>query len=136
MEEAPIPQSHVFPFITTMDEAESPLPPAISASSPSNSIYHSPTQPQKKVKTVTDLTLAQEEYMALWLQENELLYNKNLNAYKDYKKKEAMWESKAASMGKVVQILKTWYRSIHTRVGCLLHMKSWGGATEITKSDL
>ena len=63
------------PFNTAMDEAESPLPPASRASSPSTSIYHSPTQPQK-VKTVTVLTLAQEEDMALWLQENELLYNK------------------------------------------------------------
>ena len=47
------------------DEAESPLPPASCASSPSNSISHSPTQPQKKAKTVTDLTWAQEEDMLI-----------------------------------------------------------------------
>ena len=117
------------------DEAGSPLPPASRASSPSNSVSNSPTLPQKKAKIVTDLTLAQEEDMALWLQENELLYNKKLTAYKDYKKKETLWESKAASMEKDVQILKTWYRSIRTRFGRLLHRKSGDGATEITERD-
>ncbi|OWF54880.1 hypothetical protein KP79_PYT00277 [Mizuhopecten yessoensis] len=38
-----------------------------------------------------------EEDMAAWQEENELLYNKKNNAYKDFRKKDAMWESKAAS---------------------------------------
>ena len=49
---------------------------------------------------MTDLTMAQEEDMASWLEENELLYDKKLNAYKDFKTKDALLESKAASMGK------------------------------------
>ena len=47
--------------------------------------------------------------MASWLEANDLIYNKKVNAYKDFRKKDALWEAKAADMGKDVIILKTWY---------------------------
>lgn len=91
-----------------------------SLSNPSTS-HVSLTQPQKKAKTTTDLTDTQEENMASWLEVNNLIYNKKLNAYKDFRKKDALWESKAADMDKDVDILKTWYRSICTRFTRLMH---------------
>ena len=105
---SPVSTPSALPPPSPQPEAESPWSPvAFRASSPSNSISQSPTQPQKKAKTVTDLTVAQEEDMVLWLQENELLYNKKINAYKNYRKKDVLWESKAATMEKDVQMLKT-----------------------------
>lgn len=43
--------------------------------------------------------------MASWLEVNDHIYNKKLNAYKDFKKKDALWESKAVVMDKDVDIL-------------------------------
>ena len=68
--------------------------------------------------------------MASWLEENELLYNKKLNAYKDYRKKNTFMESKAVSIGKDVLILKTWYMSICSRFTCLNKKKSGDGTSE------
>lgn len=77
-----------------------------SLSNPSTS-HVSLTQSQKKAKTTTDLTVTQEEDMASWLEVNDLIYNKKLNAYKDFRKKDNLWEAKAADMDKDVDILKT-----------------------------
>lgn len=43
--------------------------------------------------------------MASWLEVNDHIYNKKLNAYKDFKKKDALWESKEVVMDKDVDIL-------------------------------
>ena len=47
---------------------------------------------KKKPKKITDLTDEEEEVMALWIRENECLYNKKLNAYKDMQKKNKLWD--------------------------------------------
>ena len=46
---------------------------------------------KKKPKKITDLIDEEEEIMALWIRENECLYNKKLNAYKDMQKKNKLW---------------------------------------------
>jgi hypothetical protein len=55
---------------------------------------------------VTDLTFAQEEEMTSWLEENELLYNKTLNAYKDYKKKMLFGSQKQLAWAKMSRSLR------------------------------
>lgn len=71
--------------------------------------------------------------MASWLEVNDHIYIKKLNVYKEFKKKDALWESKAVVMDKDVDILKTWYRSIRTRFTRLMHRKSGDGSGELTE---
>lgn len=44
--------------------------------------------------------------MVSWLEVNNLIYNKKLYAYRDFRKKDVLWESKADDMDKDVDILK------------------------------
>lgn len=51
-------------------------------------------KPKKnKAKTYTHLTMDQEDAMFDWLKNNEVLYNKKLEGYKDTKKKALLWTS-------------------------------------------
>ncbi|XP_041373346.1 uncharacterized protein LOC121386495 [Gigantopelta aegis] len=90
-------------------------------SSPASS--RSPSPKAKKVKKMTNLSTDEEESMAEWLAENQLLYNKKLFSYKNKAKKDKMWADKATEMGKTVETLQIWYRSIRTRYGRLLKKK-------------
>lgn len=59
--------------------------------------------------------MSQRTDMATWLEENERLYNKMLNAYNDFMISERKtWESKSSRIGMDVQVLKIVYRSIFT----------------------
>ena len=70
---------------------------------------------KKKPEKITDLTDEEEEVMALWIRENECLYNKKLNAYKDMQKKNKLWDDQAKEMNKDMEMLQIWYRSLRTR---------------------
>ena len=69
----------------------------------------------KKTKTHTHLTPEQEEAMVEWLKANEVLYNKKLEAYKDTKKKNFLWQKQAEVMGVNSEELIIWYTSLRTR---------------------
>ena len=73
------------------------------------------SDPKKKPKKTTDLTDEEEEVMALWRRENECLYNKKFNAYKDMQKKNKLWDDQAKEMNKDMEMLQIWYRSLRTR---------------------
>ena len=69
----------------------------------------------KKTKTHTHLTPEQEEAMVEWLKANEVLYNNKLEAYKDTKKKNFLWQKQAEVMGVNSEELIIWYTSLRTR---------------------
>ena len=73
------------------------------------------SHPKKKPEKITDLTDEEEEVMALWIRENECLYNKKLNAYKDMQQKNKLWDDQAKEMNKDMEMLQIWYRSLRTR---------------------
>ena len=118
-------------------ESEQERTPTISRSESPIRPPDSPTMAKKKSRMCTDFTLEEEQNLVSWMQDNEItcIYNKKLNIYKDYKKKETLWVEKAESMGRDTQTLKTWYKSIRTRYTKLIHRKSGDGATELTERD-
>ena len=83
----------------------------------------------------SDLTPEEEEAMVDWLREHPLLFNKNLSAYNDKGKKEALWAEQARILDKEVGLLTVWYRSIRTRYGKLAKLKSGAGTGDRTECD-
>ena len=95
----------------------------------SDSTLESSQQPPKKKrkKAKPFVTLSEEEQarIMLWIEENELLYNKKLNDNKDTKKKRATWQDQADQLNFAAQgkgrpdvtgyELSRWWRNIRTR---------------------
>ena len=79
--------------------------------------------------------MQEEQSLAEWLAENELMYNKKLTTYKDKGRKDKMWADKATEMGKTVETLQVWYRSLRTRYGRMIKKKSGAGSAELTERD-
>jgi hypothetical protein len=90
---------------------------------------------KKKKKMMTDLTAQQEQEMIDWLREHPVLWNKKLRDYKDTTLKESMWMAQAEKLGKEVQMIKVWYKSIRTRFGRLKNKPSGTGDDELTERD-
>ncbi|KAM9322195.1 uncharacterized protein KZ484_020419 [Pholidichthys leucotaenia] len=104
--------------------------------SDSESCYaNSHAKKKRKEKTSATLTEAEEDIMLEWLREHPEIYNKKLKDYKNMPKKVALWEEKAFEMGKTVDYLQLWYRSMRTRMSRLLRTKSGQGSEELTERD-
>ncbi|XP_078586228.1 uncharacterized protein LOC144868127 [Branchiostoma floridae x Branchiostoma japonicum] len=85
---------------------------------------------KKRRTTVATLTEPEEETMLVFLREHPELYNKKIKEYKNLRRKESLWQEKAAEMGRSVEHLQTWYRSMRTRMARLLKNKSSGDFTD------
>lgn len=59
--------------------------------------------------------------MVLWFEVNDFIYNKKLNVYKDFRKKDVLWYFKVVDMDKDVDILKIWYRFICICFICFMY---------------
>ena len=57
------------------------------------------------MRIATDLT--EENFMAGWLKEHPVLYNKKLKDFRDKNKKSGLWLAQAEKMGSV-KIIQTW----------------------------
>ena len=89
----------------------------------------------KRSKVIGTLSDEEEESMVEWLRAHPEMYNKKMKAYKDSHKKEALWRKKAEDLGKDVEVLRVWYRSLRTRLGRLLKTKSGQADPEVTERD-
>ena len=80
-----------------------------------------PLAPARQRKEKLCLSADDEQDVADWFKANEIFYNKSLRAYRDNKRKERLYEEKAATLttectGKQ---LKTWLESMRTTFGKL-----------------
>ena len=76
------------------------------------------------------LSPQEEEDMVNWLQAHPVLFNKKLTSYKDTARKELLWKEIAEQLEKPVMMLKTWYKSLRTRLGRLLKKPKSGAGVE------
>ena len=76
--------------------------------------------------------------MVEFLTEHEVLYNKKLQDYLDKNKKQALWDEIAATLGKDVKLLQTWYDSMRTSYGKILkdNKKSGSGLDHLTQAAM
>ena len=95
----------------------------------SDSTIESSQQPakkkRKKSKPFVSLSEEEQAQIILWVEENELLYNKKLSANKDSKKKAETWDDQAQQLNFAAQgkdrpdvngyELSRWWRNIRTR---------------------
>ncbi|XP_078599648.1 uncharacterized protein LOC144874882 [Branchiostoma floridae x Branchiostoma japonicum] len=90
---------------------------------------------KRKDKTVATLSEEEEEVMLEWLKEHPEFYNRRMMEYKNIQRKETLWRQKASDMGKSVEHLKTWYRSMRTRMARLLRNKAMKTSEDLTDRD-
>ncbi|CAH1274740.1 Hypp5408 [Branchiostoma lanceolatum] len=83
---------------------------------------------RRKDKTTVSLTEEEEQDLIEWVRDHPKLYKKRLKGYKNVQREEATWQEKASEIGKTSEHLKTWYRSMRTRM-------SEQGNEELTARD-
>lgn len=71
-------QTQTMPTTQSVANDDSSLPSSRDASPATVS------QPSKKSKKISDLSMEEEDSMAEWIRDNECLYNKKVNSYKDF----------------------------------------------------
>lgn len=81
---------------------------------------------KRKRRMPLNLTEDQEQDVADWYRDHEILYNRRLKEYKDTKAKMHLFEKKAASMEPICtgDQLKVWIDSMRTLVGKITSKKS------------
>jgi hypothetical protein len=92
--------------------------------SESQSISTTSKSKSKRQKIMADLTPDEERIMTEWLEDNPVLYNKKKAGYKNRGAKELLWREQADRLGKTVEMLKVWYKSLRTRFGRLIKPRS------------
>ena len=94
--------------------------------------------PSKRFKKDRVLTAEEEEDVAEWVRDNESIYNKKMELYRNSEKKRALWESKAAELGGGIDVsyLISWYKSMRTRFGKLSKRPSGSSSEVPTEREL
>ena len=64
------------------------------------------SQPSKKLKKISDLSMEEEDSMAEWIRDNECLYNKKV--VQGQTEKDKLWDEKARELHRDREILQVW----------------------------
>ena len=95
--------------------------------------------PLRKRKKMSPVYLCDEQKRRLgkWVQEHPFLYYKGLLEFKDVRKKSSLFEAKARSLDPPLTgtQLSTWLRSIRTRYGRLMKVKSGQAVRDLTARE-
>ena len=94
--------------------------------------------PGKKYAKKLYIEPEQEEDIIEWLKANPCLYDKKKKGFMDQNKKNALWTSKAESLGLTSQQLTRWFKSTRTSFGKITKQmnKSGSGLPELTDRQM
>jgi len=91
---------------------------------------------ERKAKGTYTLPLLTERSLLQWLSANPILWRKSHMEYRDLEQKRAIWEGKAAEMGKSADYLKRWWKGIHDTYVRKLKKTSGQATSRLTDREL
>lgn len=94
-----------------------------------------PTLTKRGKKSHFPLDTDQEQLMLEYLQANEMLWDIKQTDYRRVDKKNKLWEEQAKALGKTVEHLQGWFKSLRDNHTRLHKNKSGDGATELTQRE-
>lgn len=87
---------------------------------------------EETFRKVPALSQATEQALVDFLRDHALFYDRGLSEFKNSKKKDRLFEEKAAELGLTANAIKLWYRSQRTMLGKILKKKSGPGMKALT----
>ena len=96
-------------------------------------VESTPSRQKKGQMKSIFLSGSDEEAIVEFIKQNEELYDKANNSFKDKQKKEQLWEQFSAIRNLPVKTVKKWFETQHTRYGKLTQTKSGQAAKKRTE---